>query len=205
MIRRASGILLHITSLPSPFGIGDLGPAAYRFADFLAEAKQSFWQVLPLNPTVLALGNSPYSSPSVFAGNPLLISPESLVKDGFLSRSDLEHSPPLPVKVDYPAVLRHKTDLLRTAYQTFKKREERDYEFDLFCRDHFGWLEDYALFVALADHLGDLCWSRWPSAIKNRKSEEIDKIKRRFWERIEMEKFLQYLFFKQWFGLKRSL
>ena len=96
MMRRGSGILLHITSLPSPFGIGDLGPWAYRFADFLAETKQSFWQVLPLNPTALVRGNSPYSILSAFAGNSLLISPESLVAEGSLSRSDLKDSPSFP-------------------------------------------------------------------------------------------------------------
>src|SRR5579884_2913581 len=96
MKRRGSGILLHITSLPSPYGIGDLGPWAYKFVDFLSETKQSFWQILPLNPTSGGFGNSPYSSPSAFAGNPLLISPDLLVEDGLLLKSDIEDDSPFP-------------------------------------------------------------------------------------------------------------
>ena len=110
--RRGSGILLHITSLPSPYGIGDLGPRAYRFVDFLCESKQSFWQILPLNPTSLAFESSPYSSPSAFAGNHLLISPKSLVEDGLLATSDIENSHLFSnERVDYTAVTNYKEAL----------------------------------------------------------------------------------------------
>jgi len=200
--RRGSGILLHITSLPSPFGIGDLGPWAYRFADFLFKTGQSFWQVLPLNPTDPIHGNSPYSSLSAFAGNPLLISPESLASEGFLSRSDLKGSPSLPEKIDYQAVMKYKENLLNLAYQNFKEKGERDCAFDSFCCDHANWLEDHALFVALKDHLGSVGWNKWPPGVRDRRTKAIDEMKIRLKERAEMEKFLQYLFFKQWFGLK---
>src|SRR3990172_7791095 len=112
MKRRGSGILLHVTSLPSNYGIGDLGPWAYRFVDFLSESKQSFWQILPLNPTDLAFGNSPYSSPSAFAGNPLLISPESLVADGLLLNSDIDDAHLFSnERVDFTAVTNYKEAL----------------------------------------------------------------------------------------------
>jgi hypothetical protein len=121
MEKRGSGILLHITSLPSAFGIGDLGPWAYRFADFLAESKQRYWQCLPLNPTDAQSGNSPYHSTSAFAFNPLLVSPEMLVHEGFLSREDLEPIPPFPVaRVDYPAITAHKERLFSRAFERFR-------------------------------------------------------------------------------------
>src|SRR5271157_6107116 len=118
MPRRRSGLLLHLTSLPSPFGIGDMGPRAHQFVDFLAEGKQTFWQILPLNPTDPIHNDSPYSSISAFAGNPLLISPELLVQDELLLKSDLESAPPFPEsKVDYRPVHRYKAVLLGRAYE----------------------------------------------------------------------------------------
>ncbi|MDZ7345022.1 MAG: 4-alpha-glucanotransferase, partial [candidate division KSB1 bacterium] len=121
MNKRSSGILLHITSLPSAYGIGDLGPWAYRFVDFLVEAKQSFWQILPLNPTSIMYGNSPYSSYSAFAGNPLLISPELLVREGLLTPADLENAPAFPAaRVDYDAVSECKMQILRRAFERHK-------------------------------------------------------------------------------------
>ena len=121
MKRRGSGILLHVTSLPSPFGVGDLGPAAYRFIDFLAESGQSYWQVLPLNPTMPVYGNSPYASTSAFAGSTLLISPEPLVQDGFLGPSDLQSVPQFPEHpINHEAVHEFKRGLWERAYARFK-------------------------------------------------------------------------------------
>jgi 4-alpha-glucanotransferase len=203
MKRRASGILLHITSLPSPFGIGDLGPWAYRFADFLGEGKQSFWQILPVNPTSLVRGNSPYGSLSAFAGNPILISPQSLADEGFLSERDMRDSPSSSDRVDYQTVMRYKEKIFQIAYRNFKKKRQGKFEFDCFCSEHSHWLEDYALFIALRDHQGGLAWSRWPSDIRDRNTQRMDGLKKRFRERMEIESFLQYLFFKQWASLKR--
>ena len=126
MKTRGSGILLHITSLPSPYGIGDMGSCAYRFADFLSQAKQHYWQILPLNPADPVYGNSPYHSISAFANNVLLISPELMVQDGFLSREDLEPVPNFPQrKVDYQTVIAYKERLFQIAYERFKNSHEK--------------------------------------------------------------------------------
>lgn len=203
MKRRASGILLHITSLPSPYGIGDLGLAAYNFADFLAETKQGFWQFLPLNPTRIKFGNSPYSSPSAFAGNPLLISLLHLVEDGFLSKSDIEGPPAFcKNRVDYLAVTKYKERLFSKAFNNFKNRKKEDYEFGQFCRENGHWLEDYALFLALKGHFKDKIWNRWPQPLRDRDKKELGQWKEKLRDQIEMGKLLQYLFFKQWFALK---
>jgi 4-alpha-glucanotransferase len=202
MKRRGSGILFHITSLPSPFGIGDFGPWAYRFADFLSETRQGFWQALPLNPTSLGQGNSPYSCPSAFAGNPLLISPEILLKEGVLSKSDLKGAPSFSAKrVNYSEVTRYKKTLFHIAYRNFKKRE-RDRAFDHFCQEHIHWLEDYALFVSFKEHFGKGAWSHWSKDLRDRTPKVLREWKERFRDRIEKEKFLQHLFFKQWISLK---
>jgi 4-alpha-glucanotransferase len=127
--RRGSGILLHLTSLPSPFGIGDLGPEAYGFVDFLVEAKQSFWQILPLNPTEPIYYNSPYHSTSAFAGNPLLISPSLLVKEELLDKIEFEPLPDFPINtVDYQRVIDFKGILFQKAYERFKAKRDDDYE-----------------------------------------------------------------------------
>jgi len=203
MDRRKSGILLHITSLPSPYGIGDFGPWAYKFADFLTEARQSLWQVLPLNPTSLVQGNSPYSSYSAFAGNLLLISPDLLVDDGLLSKSELEGPPPFPKEsVDYRAAFEYKERVLRRAYETWKGKPEKDYAFERFCRENSDWLEDYSLFVALKEHFQGAVWSDWPRELRDRKEEAIQPWKERLGDRVSVEKFVQYLFFKQWSSLK---
>jgi 4-alpha-glucanotransferase len=201
MTRRGSGILLHITSLPSLYGIGDLGPEAYRFVDFLSETKQSFWQILPITSTITVFGNSPYSSPSAFAGNPLFISPELLVEEGLLSRSDIENNPPFPKeRVDYEAVTKYKNKLSGLAYENFRKRRKLS-EFEQFCHENSFWLEDYALFVVLKGQLKS-SWNNWPGDIRDRKPELLKELREKFKDKIQMEKFLQYLFFKQWFSLK---
>ncbi|MCI0455129.1 MAG: 4-alpha-glucanotransferase [Candidatus Dadabacteria bacterium] len=199
---RGSGILLHITSLPSPYGIGDLGPSAYKFVDFLSESKQSFWQILPVNPTNLAYGSSPYSSPSAFAGNPLLISPESLVQEGFLSHSDIKEPPsPSIDKVYYYSVTNYKNMLLNQAFKRFKENSKRN-EFENFCSDSFYWLEDYSLFAALKKRHEKAVWVDWPLDIRDRKKEKMVKLKDELRDLIDQEKFLQFLFYKQWSSLK---
>ena len=204
MQQRGSGILLHITSLPSHYGIGDLGPSAHRFADFLAEARQCYWQILPLNPTGTAYGNSPYSSYSAFAGNPLLISPDLLAQDGLLDHDELEEPPLFPEKgVDYEAVTQYKARLLDRAYQRYRSRLSGDREFKSFCRDNAEWLEDYSLFMTLRACFREIVWSEWPGELRDRKEEAIDRWKIQCPEQIEKEQFFQYLFYKQWAALKR--
>ncbi len=202
MKRRGSGILLHITSLPSSFGIGDLGSSACRFADFLEETKQSFWQVLPLNPTNPYCGNSPYHSTSGFAGNPILISPDILVQEGLLNKADLEPLPKFPIaKVSYSKVINFKKKLFTVAYNRFKKtKNEKKYK--QFCSINRYWLEDYALFVSTKAHFKGKSWSEWPYEIKERQPKALQSMKEKLDDEIEMAKFLQYIFFQQWLSLK---
>ena len=202
-MRRGSGIFLHITSLPSPYGIGDLGPWAYRFADFLAETKQSFWQILPLTPTHPAHGNSPYHSISAFASNPLLISPDFMVRDGFLAKADIKPFPNCPKgQVDYDAVNAYKEKLFYLAYERFKKTRN-NYEYERFFSENSHWLKDFARFAAFKAHFHGHVWSEWPQEIRDRRPEALKMLGRQLRHRIEMEKFLQYVFFQQWFSLKR--
>jgi len=202
MKRRASGILLHPTSLPSPFGVGDMGPGAFRFVNFLAEAKQSLWQILPLNPTDPEHYSSPYHSTSAFACNPLLISPELLVRDGLLKKRDLESIPDFPLeRVDYRAVGAYKKELLKGAFERFKgKRPSHEYE--RFCSEHSPWLEDFALFTALKSHFNGKVWSQWPQDIRDRQPEALESARKGLQEKVEVERFLQYILFNQWSTLK---
>ncbi len=204
MTRRGSGILLHLTSLPSHYGIGDLGPWAYQFADFLAESKQRYWQLLPLNPTSTPLGNSPYSSDSAFAGNPLLISPDLLHEEGWLSKHDLHHPPAFShQRVDYPAVTAFKQTLLGAAYERAKPSLATNTEFVQFIRDHRDWLDDYALFRALKEHFHGAPWSQWLKESRDRDPDTLQKWRERLSDQIRQEQFQQYLFMKQWSRLKR--
>ena len=201
---RSSGILLHPTSLPSRFGIGDLGPEAHRFVDFLAAAGQRIWQVLPLGPT--GYGDSPYQLFSAFAGNPLLISLDGLAADGLLSREELAQTPEFPAdEVDYGRVIRFKLPLLRAAYERFKTSGKERHKFEDFgdfrslCD---GWLGDYALFMAVkAAHGGEAVWSRWEPAIAARKPGALKEWRARLAEEIEALEFAQYMFFRQWRSL----
>ena len=202
MNRRGSGILVHITSLPSRYGIGDLGPEAYRFADFLSETKQSFWQILPLNPTDLAHGNSPYHSISAFANNPLLISPELMVRDGLLAPSDVENTPDYPKgRIDYPAAIAYKERLFKIAYQRFQQGGKR-HEYERFCTENSTWLDDFALFLALKTRFPQKVWVQWPQEIRDRHPEALELLKDELRDEIEKAKFLQYVFFEQWRALK---
>jgi 4-alpha-glucanotransferase len=202
MDKRGSGILLHLTSLPSAFGVGDLGPWAYRFADFLAESKQRYWQCLPLNPTDAASGNSPYHSTSAFAFNPLLISPELLVQEGFLSREDLEPLPPFSMdRVDYQAVTSYKERLFSRAFERFTTSGAPS-EYRAFCDRNRSWLDPFSLFAALKAYYGGKAWCEWPDehrdagvALREAQPEGVST-------HTDKVKFLQYLFLSQWTRLK---
>jgi 4-alpha-glucanotransferase len=201
---RSSGILLHPTSLPSRFGIGDLGREAFRFADFLHAAKQRIWQVLPLGPT--GYGDSPYQVFSAFAGNPLLISPESLAQEGLLSSEDLSDVPNFPqAQVNYGEVIHFKFPLLRKAFARFQNDGERSTQdaFQDFCQLQAAWLDDYALFMAIKDAHGGKAWNQWDSAIALREPEALEHWTRTLSDEIRCWKFWQFLFFKQWKALKQ--
>jgi 4-alpha-glucanotransferase len=202
MSLRRSGVLLHVTSLPSPFGIGDLGPGGYRFADFLAASGQRLWQMLPLSPTDPIEGNSPYSSPSAFAGNPLVLSPERLFEDGFLAKDDLASTPAFdPKRVDYPAVIDYKRRLLDVAFKRFASTGDR-HEFKGFLQRNSHWLEDFALFSALKEHFKGRVWSDWPPEMRDRKPGALESMRKQLATEIEKQRFVQFLFFKQWHALK---
>jgi 4-alpha-glucanotransferase len=203
MKNRGSGILLHLTCLPSAYGIGDLGPAAYQFADFLTAASQCFWQILPLNPTYTAQGNSPYSSHSAFAGNPLVISPDLLVQNGYLKTADIPRASAWRVaQVDFDSVIPFKKKLLAVAFERCKKRLAKDHEFTHFCHENAHWLDDFALFVALKEHFHEFDWGHWPQEWRDRKPPALRAARKKFQRKILQEKFIQYLFYQQWFALK---
>jgi 4-alpha-glucanotransferase len=199
---RVSGILLHPTSLPGPPGIGDLGPAAYRFADFLARAGQRRWQVLPLGPT--GYGDSPYSCTSSFAGNPLLISPEALEADGYLAPGDAGAPDLDPRRVDYAAVHRYKEMLLDRAWDRFERSPPPGAAdaFAAFCGKEAAWLEDYALFTAARRHLGGAPWLAWDEGLRARRPEALAAWRSRLAREMERVRLEQFLFFSQWDALK---
>jgi 4-alpha-glucanotransferase len=200
---RSSGILLHPTSLPSRFGIGDLGPEAYRWVDFLEDSGQGLWQVLPLGPT--GYGDSPYQSFSAFAGNPLLISPEKLAEEGFLSEADLADTPPFPDhKVDYGPVITFKLSLLRRAFANFQAHASstRRTEFADFCETHRTWLDDYALFMALKGVHGGANWGDWEGDIAMRQPEAMSRWSNILADEVRFHQFVQFQFFQQWLALK---
>jgi 4-alpha-glucanotransferase len=203
---RASGILLHPTSLPSVGGIGDLGPAAYEFVDFLSRAKQRLWQVLPLNPP--GLGNSPYSAISAFAGNPLLISLELLAKYGWIQQAELQALPEAAEKVDFAGVNQRKLPLLRKAAANFLRRAPdalgEHERFRRFCGDSAWWLEDYVVFAVLREHFGGESWNKWPREIARREPQAMEKLHRAHAERLDVERALQFAFFEQWGALHKA-
>ena len=262
--KRASGVLLHITSLPSEFGIGDLGSAAFNFAEFLKKAGQQYWQILPLNPTGASKNFSPYACYSAFAGNPLLISPVLLCEDGLIKKADLaeiqattaiakeikkpgqviedfdlrgkhanyndvcnkqvhhvvlDDKQPKYMDVDYKYVdsigvnykraSAVKNKIFNYAYNNFRKtgRRSRD-DFDDFCIENDEkWLDDFACFVAFKKYfkrrLNMASWSMWPKPIRDRNASDVKELKKIVYKEVELQKFLQFLFFKQWSNLKR--
>src|SRR5258705_10792955 len=171
---RSGGIRLHPTSLPGPFGIGDLGPEAYRFVAFLIAAGQSLWQVLPLGPT--GYGDSPYACYSAFAGNTLLISPEQLIADELLASENLGAVPSFEAeRIDFEVVHKYKDLVLRTAFASFKQatNSELRLAFANFCGQHSSWLDDYALFRALKDEHAGVAWIEWEPALVRREPREL--------------------------------
>jgi 4-alpha-glucanotransferase len=200
---RSSGILLHPTSLPSPYGIGDLGDHAYEFIDFLQRTKQTYWQILPLGPT--GYGNSPYLCYSAIAGNPLLISPERLVADGWLQMADLQKLPDFPsLLVDFDQVIEAKIELLDLACYNFRYHgaAEDQQDFQKFIQDQSHWLPDYALFMAIHEHYQDAPWYEWPKSIASRQSEALAEHEQLLHDRIFYYQFVQFIFHRQWLMLK---
>jgi 4-alpha-glucanotransferase len=200
---RASGVLLHPTSLPGPYGIGDLGPAAYAFADALAAAKQTYWQVLPLGPT--GYGDSPYQCFSAFAGNTNLISPELLRRDGWLTDNDLASVPEFPAgRVDFGAVIEYKNRLLQKAAARYRagRGEGVAVAFDEFCHRTQGWLSDYALFRALKETHGGTSWTEWKPELVKRDATALNRAREALEEEIEAHQLYQFFFFQQWQELK---
>ncbi|OLN24328.1 4-alpha-glucanotransferase (amylomaltase) [Desulfovibrio sp. DV] len=207
MQRRASGVLMHITSLPSRFGIGDFGPGARRFARFLAQSSQSYWQILPLTPTSTYIGNSPYSSDSAFAVNPLLISPEQLVADGWLEGGEIEAAVVAgnPAVAEYEQAQVKKDALLRLAFGKNRERLEQEAGFTVFCREEAGWLDDYALFRAAKRERNEAGFSEWPNELRDRDARELSALSLRMAEEIEYVRFVQYLADGQWKALRAEL
>ena len=200
---RASGVLLHPTSLPGPYGIGDLGPQAHHWLDFLAEAGCSLWQVLPLGPT--GYGDSPYQCFSAFAGNPFLISPEKLLEEGLLEPSDLENTPDFPTDhVDFGWLIPWKSDLLDRAYDHFSTNSPRSLkdDFKQFQSNQAAWLDDFALFMALKGAHGGDPWSSWSKPLLTRSPEALDTARKELAESIQRQMFRQFIFFNQWTDLR---
>jgi 4-alpha-glucanotransferase len=201
---RASGILLHPTSLPSPYGIGELGSSARGFIDFLAQTSQQFWQVLPLGPT--GYGNSPYMCYSASAGNPLLISLEVLQEDGLLTAAQVQPLTQLAAeRVDYDRVIAAKLPLLRHACETFKAQAsaEQQAAFRDFCDQKADWLDDYVLFMALKQTFNNVSWFEWDAEIAQRQPLALQTWRSRLAHEIDFHQFLQFEFFRQWASLKQ--
>lgn len=205
---RSAGILLHPTSLPSPYGIGDFGTSAYEFVRFLIDTKQTLWQILPLGPT--GYGDSPYQCFSAFAGNTLLISPEKMVEHDYLPTSALKDVPNFPSKeVDYGWVIDYKNKLFDTAFAYVKdgfKNAEQQEAYARFTSDNAYWLEDYSLFIALKkrfkEHKGGV-WNTWPRDIARRDPKAMAEWSHKLSDEIARERFLQFVFFEQWLSLKK--
>jgi 4-alpha-glucanotransferase len=199
---RASGLLLHVTSLPSPYGIGDLGPAALAWIDRLCEAGQSWWQALPLGPT--GFGDSPYQSLSSFAGNGLLISPEWLIEDGLLKESDCEAHAFPSTTIDYDVIIPFKHRLLEAAWHNFRDGARVDLRpaYELFCEEQAHWLEDYALFRALKARYRAAYYLDWPAELVRRDPEALSRARRDLMGLIDQVRFSQFLLFRQGARLK---
>ena len=201
---RSCGILLHPTSFPSRYGIGDLGREAYQFVDFLVESGQQLWQILPLGPT--GYGNSPYMSFSALAGNPLLLSPDVLLEKGLLTPEDIQDIPQFPLdKVDFEKVITWKMPILRQAARNFNQNTNtfKYHQFEGFCNGNSFWLEDYALFMAILDTQGGKPWTEWPDELRNRVWNALKQISFQLAEEIFIQKFLQFEFLQQWTDLRR--
>lgn len=229
LISRGAGILLHPISLYGKFGIGDFGPSCFEFIDFLYDCRQKFWQVLPLNP--ISIGNSPYQTCSVFAGNTLLISPEILLEKQYINSSDLDNLPDFsPRKIDYGKVYEFKSKLFSVAYNNFKRDTQMQKKFGAFNKKNKDWLDDYALFLALKNYfmgqrknikrpdtqnifcdqyknIEDIyyygaVWNTWPEELVNRDKKVLERYKQDLEDEINYHKFLQFEFFEEWYAIK---
>lgn len=193
---RASGILAHITSLPSPFGIGDIGPSSYLFLEFLQKSGQTYWQILPSSPTNSVFDNSPYMSCSAFAGSPLLISCELLVKEGLLARDRFSSYPDFSdYQVEFKQVIAFKKEVLEEAFSNFTPSQNNHY-----CKfiEQNNWLDDYALFMTIKEQYPESGWFDWPEKLISRDSATIDSLRQQFKSRIDYYLFEQFEFFRQW-------
>jgi 4-alpha-glucanotransferase len=199
---RASGVLLHVASLPSPYGIGDVGPAALAWVDRLREAGQTWWQALPLGPT--GYGNSPYQSLSSFAGNELLVSPDGLIEDGLLRASDCAGNSFPAATINYETVIPFKQRLLKTAWTTFRAGARGDLRsaYEQFCTVHRHWLEEYALFRALKAEHSDAYYLTWSPELVRRTPAALAQARRNLWDQIDQIRFAQFLLFRQGEHLK---
>jgi 4-alpha-glucanotransferase len=199
---RASGILLHPTSLPSRGGIGDFGPAAYTFTDFLASARQGVWQVLPLGP--LGFGSSPYSSTSAFAGNPLLISLERLADRGWIVPSKIEALPVAVDPVDYQHIFTAKVPLLFEAGRNFLRSAPAGprFRFDLFCEQNRWWLDDFVLFDGLRSRFHLESWNHWPTELARRDPAALDNARAEMGDDLQVRRVVQFFFNEQWQALR---
>ncbi|QGG46212.1 4-alpha-glucanotransferase [Heliorestis convoluta] len=198
---RRSGILLHPTSLPGKNYVGDLGPEAYRFIDFLRACGQSLWQILPFGPT--GYGDSPYSAFSAFAGNPLLISPEILFRQGLLTYDEL---PPVQTttieKVHFGKAKEYNEKMLQKAYERFKRKKELQQPFETFCAQQSRWLENYVLYQAIKERQGNVDWTRWEEKYAKADPQALEEARVHLSEAMAFHRFVQYLFFDQWKALK---
>ncbi|HXY50753.1 MAG TPA: 4-alpha-glucanotransferase [Terriglobales bacterium] len=201
---RATGILLHPTSLPARGGIGDFGPAAYEFLDFLAASRQGLWQVLPLGP--LGYGNSPYSSTSAFAGNPLLISLERLAERGWLKPERLQNLPQPVGPVEYEVVFTGKMPLLAEASRNFVKTAtgKARTRFNRFCQDNAWWLDDFVLFDELRARFRLADWNQWPRALAYREPSALERERNKRAAALDMRKAMQFAFYEQWRALRQA-
>ena len=202
--RRSSGILMHPTSLPGPYGIGDLGPEAFTFIDTLAESGCRLWQVLPLGPT--GYGDSPYQCFSAFAGSPYLVSPELLLNEGLLTPNDLADMPTWdPNRVDFGIMYQWKPALLQRAYRRLVSLDVFEIlrsEFKQFCAGNSGWLDEYAIFMTIKDIHGGKAWNEWEETLRTRQKPALEAFSRDNYQAIEQVKCLQFLFYRQWNALK---
>lgn len=202
---RSSGILLHISSLPGEYGIGDLGPSAHQFLDFLKKSGHKHWQLLPLNPTDVIYSHSPYSSHSAFAGNPLLISPELLEQEGYVDLKKFKRPQEIEEeKVIFDAVEDYKEVLFEAAFQQFKSRSAKPKEFVKFEKEHEAWLDNYCLYLALRNKYKKANWVDWPKEHRDRDPEALKAAKKEMATYIEKQKFIQFLFFSQWSQLSKA-
>jgi 4-alpha-glucanotransferase len=200
--RRGSGVLLHPTSLPGRYGIGDLGPAAYAWVDALVSAKQKWWQVLPLGPT--GYGDSPYQCFSALAGNPYLVSPEDLVREGLVSADEAEAKTFPEGKVDFGPVIDYKVWLLGRAWEAFKGGAAPALRapFDEFRAAEAAWLDDFAFFMALKEAQGGGTWLDWPAPLRKRSRTALAKARATLGDTVQQHQFRQFLFFRAWRALK---